>query len=652
MLDIFISKKLKEEIENLKQSYKFLEEKFEKEKKDRIRALNDLYLKSKEIDLLKSKCEILEEDKVKLEKEVSNLKGKNLNLQAEVEKAKSSLEESISNLQTKNFTLEAELKEEKSSLIKEISDLKDKIEREKKEKNNALSDLYHKNNEINILELKYEEIEKNISILEEEKSSLKNETLSLKDLELKLLKKMSCLKEENLNFKSKKSILEKELSKLQAKNFDLEEQLKKERERKENLRPESESNDKKSILEKEISYLKEKNWILENQLDEEKSKLEEIVSKLKEKNLILENQLRKEDEIHEELKIKVTISELKYKKEKDYNIEITKQLESYKEKLKIAEKSFEKLSKSENSLEIEEKDKKDKNEEIEEVKEIKEESIINVEKKVVKRKIKNNDSNEVIFIKNESANSPGLKWNNYNEFLKNENKLLAFLKNFSKEDIKEIYLQAIKRGIIKKSQEKYFSNIFTRIKLNLPLTKMDLEKILPFYRELIGQLKEENAFEIVSVTDELCVEDRVEETVLLKDDKFEQEKIEEEPILKETENTSAIEAQYVEDKEIKELALDEIGESAVITDPAGIDIVPEVSTTGAVEPMPVTDVPYGDESVTEEVYTFDKILSEGLKSGEVSTEELQKIDYEAEEEVSDIYEAIEILEERGIIVNY
>ena len=644
MLDIFISKKLKEEIENLKQSYKFLEEKFEKEKKDRIRALNDLYLKSKETDLLKSKCEILEEDKVKLEKEVSNLKGKNLNLQAEVEKAKSSLEESISNLQTKNFTLEAELKEEKSSLIKEISDLKDKIEREKKEKNNALSDLYHKNNEINILELKYEEIEKNISILEEEKSSLKNETLSLKDLELKLLKKMSCLKEENLNFKSKKSTLEKELSKLQAKNFDLEEQLKKERERKENLRPESESNDKKSILEKEISYLKEKNWILENQLDEEKSKLEEIVSKLKEKNLILENQLRKEDEIHEELKIKVTISELKYKKEKDYNIEITKQLESYKEKLKIAEKSFEKLSKSENSLEIEEKDKKDKkdkNEEIEEVKEIKEESTINVEKEVVKRKIKN-----------ESIDSPKLKWNDYNEFLKNENKLLDFLKTFSKEDIKDIYLQAIKREIIKKSQEKYFFNIFTRIKLNLPLTKMDLEKIVPFYRELIGQLKEENAFEIVSVTDELCVEDRVEETVLLKDDKFEQEKIEEEPILKETENTSAIEAQYVEDKEIKELALDEIGESAVITDPAGIDIVPEVSTTGAVEPMPVTDVPYGDESVTEEVYTFDKILSEGLKSGEVSTEELQKIDYEAEEEVSDIYEAIEILEERGIIVNY
>ena len=641
MFDIFTSKKLKEEIEDLKQNYKFLEEKFEKEKKDRIRALNDLYLKSKETDLLKSKCEILEEDKVKLEKEASNLKGKNLNLQAEVEKTKSSLEESISNLQTKNFILENKLKEEKSSLIKEISDLKDKIEREKKEKNNALSDLYHKNNEINILELKYEEIEKNISILEEEKSSLKNETLSLKDLELKLLKKMSCLKEENLNFKSKKSTLEKELSKLQAKNFDLEEQLKKERERKENLRPESESNDKKSILEKEISYLKEKNWILENQLDEEKSKLEEIVSKLKEKNLILENQLRKEDEIHEELKIKVTISELKYKKEKDYNIEITKQLESYKEKLKIAEKSFEKLSKSENSLEIEEKDKKDKNEEIEEVKEIKEESTINVEKEVVKRKIKN-----------ESIDSPKLKWNDYNEFLKNENKLLDFLKTFSKEDIKDIYLQAIKREIIKKSQEKYFFNIFTRIKLNLPLTKMDLEKIVPFYRELIGQLKEENAFEIVSVTDELCVEDRGEETVLLKDDKFEQEKIEEEPILKETENTSAIEAQYVEDKEIKELALDEIGESAVITDPAGIDIVPEVSTTGAVEPMPVTDVPYGDESVTEEVYTFDKILSEGLKSGEVSTEELQKIDYEAEEEVSDIYEAIEILEERGIIVNY
>lgn len=647
MFDIFTSKKLKEEIEDLKQNYKFLEEKFEKEKKDRIRALNDLYLKNKETDLLKSKCEILEENKVKLEKEVSNLKEKNLSLKAEAEKTKLSLEESISSLKTKNFTLEAESKEEKSSLIKEISNLKEKIEREKKEKNNALSDLYHKNNEINILELKYEEIEKNISILEKEKLSLKNETLSLKDLELKLLKKMSCLKEENLNFKSKKSILEKELSKLQSKNFDLEEQLKKERERKENLRPESESDDKKSILEKEISYLKEKNLILENQLDEEKSKLEEIVSKLKEKNLILENQLRKEDEIHEELKIKVTISELKYKKEKDYNIEITKQLESYKEKLKIAEKSFEKLSKSENSLEIEEKDKSEEIEEVKEVeeveeikeikeiKEIEEESTINVEKEVVKRKIKN-----------ENIDSPKLKWNNYNEFLKNENKLLDFLKTFSKEDIKDIYLQAIKREIIKKSQEKYFFNIFTRIKLNLPLTKMDLEKIVPFYRELIGKLKEENAF-IVSVTDELCVEDRVEETVLLKDDKFEQEKIEEEPILKETENISAIETQYVEEKEIKELALAEIDGSSVITNSFGVDMISEEKA----EPIPVTDVPYDEESVIEEVYTFDKILSEGLKSGEVSTEELQKIDYEAEE-VSDIYEAIEILEERGIIVNY
>ena len=139
MFDIFTSKKLKEEIEGLKQNYKFLEEKFEKEKKDRTRALNDLYLKSKETDLLKSKCEILEEDKVKLEKEVSNLKGKNLSLQAEAEETKLNLEESISNLQTKNFALEDELKEEKVRLIrairltKAISEKKVSLEEELKE---------------------------------------------------------------------------------------------------------------------------------------------------------------------------------------------------------------------------------------------------------------------------------------------------------------------------------------------------------------------------------------------------------------------------------------------------------------------------------------------------------------------------------------
>ncbi|WP_294727097.1 hypothetical protein, partial [uncultured Fusobacterium sp.] len=249
------------------------------------------------------------------------------------------------------------------------------------------------------------------------------------------------------------------------------------------------------------------------------------------------------------------------------------------------------------------------------------------------------DLKELFFIKDESVDSSELKWNNYSEFLKYEDNLVEFLKTFSKEDLKNIYFQGVKRGIIKKSQEKYFSNIFTRINLKFLFTNSNFENIIPFYKEIIEQMKEEKAFE--PVTDMVYGEER--ETVSSINDTSEETLkltesepvpvttdalfVKEEPIITEAELISTIEDRFVEEEIIE----------PIIT---------------KVEPMPVTDVPYGDESVTEEVYTFDKILSEGLKSGEVSTEELQKIDYEAEEEVSDIYEAIEILEERGIIVNY
>lgn len=49
-------------------------------------------------------------------------------------------------------------------------------------------------------------------------------------------------------------------------------------------------------------------------------------------------------------------------------------------------------------------------------------------------------------------------------------------------------------------------------------------------------------------------------------------------------------------------------------------------------------------------FTFDEILSHGLATGMVETEMLSKIDYSKEKIIKDVYEAIEVLEERGVIV--
>lgn len=62
-----------------------------------------------------------------------------------------------------------------------------------------------------------------------------------------------------------------------------------------------------------------------------------------------------------------------------------------------------------------------------------------------------------------------------------------------------------------------------------------------------------------------------------------------------------------------------------------------------------------NEVITKEeikIINFCNLLSKGLKNGFLDMEELKKIDYNNDVDAYDIYEAIEILEERGIRINY
>lgn len=79
-------------------------------------------------------------------------------------------------------------------------------------------------------------------------------------------------------------------------------------------------------------------------------------------------------------------------------------------------------------------------------------------------------------------------WISYDNYISNKNDLVPLLKTFKENDFKEIYIEGKKRKIIKPLQERDFSNILTRLKLKLPVTDTSLEKIEPFYENLMNDI--------------------------------------------------------------------------------------------------------------------------------------------------------------------
>lgn len=83
------------------------------------------------------------------------------------------------------------------------------------------------------------------------------------------------------------------------------------------------------------------------------------------------------------------------------------------------------------------------------------------------------------------------KWADKKQFIKNQKKLIDLLKSFNLDDFNEMYLEGQKRGILKYNYEKGLSNIISRLKLDLILTQSILERVIPFYIELINSLEED-----------------------------------------------------------------------------------------------------------------------------------------------------------------
>ncbi|MGL5964792.1 MAG: hypothetical protein ACRCZ9_09845, partial [Fusobacteriaceae bacterium] len=175
--------------------------------------------------------------------------------------------------------------------------------------------------------------------------------------------------------------------------------------------------------------------------------------------------------------------------------------------------------------------------------------------KNVKEELEIKEFNINPYIKNKTNNFG--KWSDYEMYLLNRTKLSPIVLKLSLDDIKEIYSEAIKIGILTEMERRQMSNIITWLKFNTPLIKLNVKKLEEIYIKLMENLFEKDAE-------------------------------------KQKENNSI----------------------------------------GVVEK------------------TFEDIFNEGLKSGFVNMEDLKKINFEDEDNVYDIYEAIEIMEERGVRINY
>ncbi|MGL5981976.1 MAG: hypothetical protein ACRCZR_01500 [Cetobacterium sp.] len=80
------------------------------------------------------------------------------------------------------------------------------------------------------------------------------------------------------------------------------------------------------------------------------------------------------------------------------------------------------------------------------------------------------------------------KWGNYTKYLQSKNNLIPLLNTFNFYDFQEIHKEGKRRGILKYKDEKDLTSILTRLKLNLPLTTFGIEKVVPFYKELMEDI--------------------------------------------------------------------------------------------------------------------------------------------------------------------
>lgn len=451
--------KIVKENNKLKQDYKIIEDgmkiknkEHEKSKVDNIGLRKEVLAKDTEVLKLEKKIEDIKSQYEDTKEKEKNLEGEKLSLLKDNKTTK----EELLNTREKVESLEVVVKEKSGKI--------ENLEVTLKEKDKKIDDL-----EV-ILKGKYEKID-------DLEAKLKEKDKKVKALETRI---------ENLNLENseqEKKFLSNEIK------VDV---LKSELELK---------NNKLYYITKQLEDLEDE---LEKKTEENQAKEEENQAlKEKEKALELKIEEYEKDSTEKEVRIEKLESDLESKIEE--NQDLTTEIEGLKEELRKYKIAYIKQREKLNTLKNREIDLKENNNTLN-LDELK--GKLDTENKVIEKdKIQNNevkvkvieqeqiqknfkiDRKEIEIKINEEVSK--LKWNNRNTFIQNKDNLVEYLKTFSSEDFKKIYSEAQAKGILKKIQEKFLFNILQRIRLKLPVTNTDIEKILPLYNELMEQLIKE-----------------------------------------------------------------------------------------------------------------------------------------------------------------
>ncbi|WP_432205044.1 hypothetical protein ACQ9ZF_03590 [Cetobacterium somerae] len=347
----------------------------------------------------------------------------------------------------------------------------------------------------------------------------------------------------------------------------------------------------------------------------------------------------------------------------------------------------------------------------------------NLEKKTIEEKIeKERVSEELLKAQEEKSNLKKEKvikdsieksstWSctDYNEYLKNKDRLNEYLSTFSEDDFRKIHSLGKEKNIFNTFDERQILTVITWLKWGTPLSKLNTDKINELY---IKFMEEYHKTPAVKVDEIEVIEEKAEVLEEIKIDSKETEIQEEKKEIKLVTKWSDYE-KYLENKndlvpllrkftesDFKEIYIEaknrkilkpsqerdfsnimtrlklklpltdmsfekiELSYEKLIEDihKDKVQKVNQEKTIDVQEYTAIEDNIKEEENTISENYmeieeipnikTFCNVLSEGLKNGVVEMEELKQVDYDNDKDAYDVYEAIEILESRGVRIKY
>ncbi|MGL5051649.1 MAG: hypothetical protein ACRC6E_13635, partial [Fusobacteriaceae bacterium] len=257
-------------------------------------------------------------------------------------------------------------------------------------------------------------------------------------------------------------------------------------------------------------------------------------------------------------------------------------------------------------------------------------------------------------------------------------------------------LEGKKRGLLKIVKDRDFSNVLTRLKLKLPLTIMSLEKLEVFYENLMEDIYPQktlrNAENILKTPikeeieiQDFCIKSKTKDKINNYGEwaDYENYCLNKGNLITIITRFSLDDFEEIYSESVKRNILTQMEAAKILSVinwlkmdvplvKLNIKKIEEIYCKIIQNLYEKEDIPSEKNKILEiesnlsevdckedinnivevKLKTFNDISNQGLKEGFVEMKELEGISFDNEDEIYDIYEAIEMLQKRGVRINY